>query len=242
MSMNLDKSTMDFEKLGIVKPNAIADIVPISVDQCAYISAQKMEEYKCPIGYAVFEPGASIKESKEILATFKAEAYARAVSDIMPNSSLANQKKIFACAMNPRVSGMTEAEIIQFRVKEIRAAGKHYYSKMVAPLPFKVGETDVIMLIDYPVRDKAMFRVEFSPRLKGLPLDLIHLYIANATAYKVMYTLEIQQSGELILDETESMPYGIWGHELSALSYNGGVHIATRDNMIVCSFDCDSIS
>lgn len=116
-------------------------------------------------------------------------------------------------------------------------------SKFITPIPMLSEKPTVFVRITYPVRTKAMFRVVFRPDAGQLNIAMLH--IAHATAYKLMYALEDGDTeAELIPGmfnrQFTQGPYGIWGHCIEDLIYNGSCQLNIFQNSLVCKLSCDS--
>lgn len=113
--------------------------------------------------------------------------------------------------------------------------------RFIAPVqpPQSAAQWNIYVRITYPVTRNAMFKVVFRPTAGELNLAM--LYLAHATAYKMMYAAEDAYENGVCTDEQSVEPYGIWGHVIEDLVYNGRAIITiSNDNTIVCDLDCDS--
>lgn len=102
------------------------------------------------------------------------------------------------------------------------------------------------MVIDYPLSRPAS--ITFT-RLSDIKLTYGMLLYMYTAAYQLVYTIEDNSIEELPTTVSKIMinralskgPYGIWGHSIYDLVYNGCSVIETdKDGNIRCSFDCDS--
>lgn len=102
----------------------------------------------------------------------------------------------------------------------------------------------VICVITYPVTNHAIFKFDCS-NINVTYGVIMYLY---SYAYQRMYELE-EDEGE----STPNIPgmlnrgrsagrFGIWGHDITDLVYNGNSSIKYVDDgeTVVCEFDCDS--
>ena len=87
------------------------------------------------------------------------------------------------------------------------------------------SDWDIIAYIGYPVRRIGHFLTRMTTTQE--PLNLAMLYVAHATAYKMMYEIEESRDGHpgyicgLMNRADSNGVYGIWGHDLCDLVYNG---------------------
>jgi len=99
--------------------------------------------------------------------------------------------------------------------------------------------------ITYPVSKTGIFEFTLDPTVKLTNLVVTYAY---TIAYKLMYDLEdfsVQHpTGEIpgMLNRQRSTgPFGIWGHHIGDLVYNGINHLAVvNEDTLFCQFGCDS--
>lgn len=108
------------------------------------------------------------------------------------------------------------------------------------PIANVTHETRINFCINYPLDRTATFCVKFS---EELPITLLSLYYAHSAVYKEIYRLE---------ENDIRAHFGIWGHELGDLIYNGNGNIircsaephtqrgCSNDEWIEVYLDCDS--
>jgi hypothetical protein len=78
------------------------------------------------------------------------------------------------------------------------------------------------------------------------PLTAGHLLWIYTVAYQTVYALEEEEDGDPghisgMLNRAKSNgPFGIWGHDITDLVYNGGSTVHIYEEYVICEFDCDS--
>lgn len=100
----------------------------------------------------------------------------------------------------------------------------------------------IYTMIDYPLTNQAVIKFECNePITYGM---LLFLY---TNAYQIVYDIEEsddcdpgQISNHCLNRATSKGRFGIWGHSIGDLCYNGSSIIHIYNDHIVCNFDCDS--
>lgn len=114
------------------------------------------------------------------------------------------------------------------------------------PLPTEYRKIPIYAVITYPIKNKGIFKITFDDHI---PYTYASLWYAHAAAYRMMYRLEEMYvsreiktvNPSMMNRETTAGPFGIWGHALGDLVYNGQYEIDGLPNQfIVCDLDCDS--
>lgn len=101
----------------------------------------------------------------------------------------------------------------------------------------------VVAVISYPIENPALFKFDCS-NIELTYGKLLYLY---TYAYQLMYKLENEDVGV----PTENIPgmlnrgksegrFGIWGHDITDLIYNGGSTLRFTNDTVICEFDVDS--
>lgn len=101
----------------------------------------------------------------------------------------------------------------------------------------------VVAVITYPIENPALFKFDCS-NIELTYGKLLYLY---TYAYQLMYKLEDEDVGA----PTENIPgllnrgksegrFGIWGHDISDLIYNGNSTLRFTHDTVICEFDVDS--
>jgi hypothetical protein len=86
---------------------------------------------------------------------------------------------------------------------------------------------DIYCIVDYPVEKSVIFKFKVA-----IPITIGKLLYINAHMYHEIYRIE---------DENiDNPPFGIWGHFIGDLCYNGHSSIKIFDKYIICKFECDS--
>jgi len=89
---------------------------------------------------------------------------------------------------------------------------------------------DLYFFINYPVEIPGVFKMSYdSPKIKHV--DLLYYY---TQAYQLMYKLED------IPTPNNSIRYGIWGHDLGELTYNGVVLVEYYKTATIFQLGYDS--
>jgi hypothetical protein len=104
---------------------------------------------------------------------------------------------------------------------------------------------------DYPLKRKVFSRVDIDPTKHAATYALLLYY--HALVYQEIYYREDTTSGAnppgnnpgTYNRVTTNGPYGIWGHRIGDLCYNGNSTVTTfvdADGVAsaLCAFDCDS--
>lgn len=96
--------------------------------------------------------------------------------------------------------------------------------------------------ITYPLTNKAIVKfVKKNPRLQ---LTCGMLLYAYTFAYQMVYNSEDASEQECIPGmlnmATTDGRFGIWGHAIEDLAYNGSSNIEVHETYIKCRFSCDS--
>jgi hypothetical protein len=103
----------------------------------------------------------------------------------------------------------------------------------------------VYTAIRYPLSRPARFCYDITVEDSN-PLTVGHLLYIYTLAYQMVYALEEEEEGDPghipgMLNRSKSDgPFGIWGHDIEDLVYNGGSTIEVYDGYVICDFDCDS--
>ena len=92
----------------------------------------------------------------------------------------------------------------------------------------------IYIIINYPLTRSAIFKISFN---KSIPYTYGMLLYAHATVYNITYQID-----NMYTDMTKCEgPFGIWGHQIEDIVYNGIGHIrGVPHEFIICEFDCDS--
>ena len=103
--------------------------------------------------------------------------------------------------------------------------------------------TNVIVEIDYPVSKPAIFKFDCTSTEVTYGL-VLYLY---TYAYQLMYKLEDEDVGEstnnipgMLNRERSEGRFGIWGHDIGDLVYNGISTLSFSGDTVICYFSCDS--
>jgi hypothetical protein len=109
----------------------------------------------------------------------------------------------------------------------------------------EIGQiTTVYTRITYPLSRPALFR--FDLELNNKTLTAGHLLWIYTIAYHNVYDMEEKESGDpgritgMFNRAKSNGPFGIWGHDISDLIYNGSSIIEVYDTQVFCEFECDS--
>jgi hypothetical protein len=101
----------------------------------------------------------------------------------------------------------------------------------------------VYATISYPLTNKAVIRFSCNNNKIITYGMLLYLY---TKAYHIVYDTEEEDDKDpghipgLANRAISDGRFGIWGHDIGDLIYNGGSIIKIYDNYIICNFDCDS--
>lgn len=77
-------------------------------------------------------------------------------------------------------------------------------------------------------------------------IDLIDIMSYYTLAYQKMYEMEEEEDGDvgnipgMLNRQTSNGMFGVWGHSIDDLLYNGGYKLVKFGDNIICDFDCDS--
>lgn len=101
---------------------------------------------------------------------------------------------------------------------------------------------DVYCLIKYPVRNPAFIHIQ----LHG-SLTYDKLLYAYSVAYQTMYDIEENTNNKIFIptsvllnrSETDGL-FGIWGHDIVDLEYDGNSELKIYDNFVIFSAGCSS--
>ena len=105
----------------------------------------------------------------------------------------------------------------------------------------------IYAVIDYPVTNEGLFKLTCKPELNELTYGKIAY--AYTIAYQTMYDIETSTQTKYIKNNPfllnrgySNGKYGIWGHVITDLVYNGNSNISVYNDeqSVICSFDCDS--
>lgn len=86
---------------------------------------------------------------------------------------------------------------------------------------------DVYCIVDYPVKNPVIFKFKIDE-----PITIGKLLYVDAHTYHEIYRIEDENMN--------NPPFGIWGHFIGDLCYNGHSSIQIFDKHIICKFECDS--
>lgn len=99
----------------------------------------------------------------------------------------------------------------------------------------------IYTIITYPLSKPAYFKF-----ISKEPVTFGMLLFAYTYAYQKIYELEEQDDGNpglisgMLNRATSKGRFGIWGHDLNDLVYNGGSTISVCEDFVICEFGCDS--
>lgn len=126
---------------------------------------------------------------------------------------------------------------------------EEYYTQFKDPLAKKViaeNIKDIFLIISYPLTNTAIVQLKMGG-VQGVsvtPAMMLYLYTA---AYQLVYKIEDEDAGgktgnigNMLNRATSSGRFGIWGHHISDLVYNGLGNLKFFHEALVCSLDCDS--
>lgn len=140
--------------------------------------------------------------------------------------------------LNEKKSKMGETKKKK-KLKELKEA----YTAAVQSSKENTNKKVVYTSIAYPLSQPAYMK--WILKKEATFLDLISLH---AQAYNLIYQLENQTSAEGDPGHIEGMwnrknsdgMFGIWGHDIGDLVYNGNSTITIRADHVVCAFGVDS--
>ncbi|MCK9608170.1 MAG: hypothetical protein M0R33_17130 [Methylomonas sp.] len=115
------------------------------------------------------------------------------------------------------------------------------------PIAGVTRETRINFCIEYPLDGMATFCVKFG---EDLPISLLTLYYVHSAVYREIYRLEAEYEKQRESSEIDGAQrnacthFGIWGHDLGDLIYNGDGDIIRDPTLsgewIEVYLDCDS--
>ena len=142
------------------------------------------------------------------------DTYDEYVDDFEPGNGVANEP-------------MTQYEFLAKEMAEVVEFYKYINSEVFPDTDTRKVYTE----IDYPVTRKCIMCFTIK---KDVPITFGVLMYLHILSYQLMYKLDT------VLNDDGNHPYGIWGHQISDLVYNGNRKIVCCDDGILCNFDCDS--
>ncbi len=153
------------------------------------------------------------------------------IQDILPYAMEPRQQITnYDDFVNTFVSKMTDTSILDADV-----------AKLLFNTKVKDGIFTIYTIIEYPVRESAIFKFETSSEITyGI------LLYAYTIAYQLMYALEEEDDADpghipgMVNRDTSNGRFGIWGHDIGDLAYNGRSQVWIHDHRVVCNFICDS--
>lgn len=110
--------------------------------------------------------------------------------------------------------------------------------------PYEIIDSNISTIytvISYPLSKEAIFKFTSTT-----PITYGMLLYAYNLAYQKIYELEEQDAGNpghipgMLNRNSSDGRFGIWGHDLGDLIYNGYSTIKIYDDYVICKFDCDS--
>lgn len=107
--------------------------------------------------------------------------------------------------------------------------------------PISQNYRTIYTVHDYPLSREVYFKFECNQ-----PVTYGILLYAYTIAYQLIYKLEDEDSGDpgfiqnTFNRSTSNGKFGIWGHYIGDLVYNGISRINYYPNEVVCYFSCDS--
>lgn len=196
------------------------------------------------------QPGSA---EQEIVLRDVFRAYGGRPADELPaelEGGGAGRKRSFAEDEAP-----AEAELFEqyYRTRLPRAFDREYDTRKELMQRFadyqkaakvvKPGVRVMYAKIDYPTRRPAYFRIEYE---RDITYGML-LY-GYTLAYQQLYKLEDEDVGHatgqisshIANRATSEGRFGIWGHCLEDLVYNGGSTVHVRADHILAEFSCDS--
>lgn len=114
------------------------------------------------------------------------------------------------------------------------------------PLPKEYHNVPIYAVVSYPTSQEGVFKVTLN---KHTPYTYASLWYVHAAAYRLVYRLEEMCtsgaigtiSGACMNRQTTCGPFGIWGHDICDLVYNGFYNIyGVPGRYLVCDLSCDS--
>lgn len=103
--------------------------------------------------------------------------------------------------------------------------------------------TDIYIRVNYPLETEAV--IKFISKEK---ITYGVLFFAHTIAYQIIYDIEDFDVGaptgnlfpNLLNRASSEGRFGIWGHVIEDLIFNGNCSIKANNTDIVCTFECDS--
>lgn len=121
--------------------------------------------------------------------------------------------------------------------QEIKKSNKKSKTKLSANVKY------VIAVINYPINNPAIFKFDCS----SVELTYGKLLYLYTYAYQLMYKLEDEDVGEppknihgMLNRGVSEGRFGIWGHDICDLIYNGDSELTYTDDTVICEFRVDS--
>jgi hypothetical protein len=115
--------------------------------------------------------------------------------------------------------------------------------KMLSYQTINSNIDNVVVCIEYPVTNAAYFKYDCGNVNVTYGL-VLYLYTYS---YQLMYNLEEEDMKEpstnipgMLNRASSNGRYGIWGHDIGDLVYNGNSKLNICNATVVCSFNCDS--
>lgn len=99
----------------------------------------------------------------------------------------------------------------------------------------------IYAVVTYPLTNQAIIKFECNK-----PVTNSMLLFLFTNAYQIAYAIEESDDRDpglmpgMFNRAKSNGRFGIWGHVIGDLCYNGGSKIQIYDNYIVCNFGCDS--
>lgn len=99
----------------------------------------------------------------------------------------------------------------------------------------------IYAVVTYPLTTEAIIKFECNK-----PVTFGMLLFLFTNAYQITYAIEESDDRDpglmpgMFNRAKSNGRFGIWGHVIGDLCYNGGSEIQIYDNYIVCNFGCDS--
>ena len=102
---------------------------------------------------------------------------------------------------------------------------------------------NIYTAIDYPLRKPAQFKFTIKDNIDVTFGFLLYTY---TVAYQMVYEIEDEEEGHpgyikgMFNRQQSNGKFGIWGHDIGDLVYNGCSKIHVSGENVFCYFDCDS--
>lgn len=134
-------------------------------------------------------------------------------------------------------------EDLRAKYDTLEDAKKEYPEELKRVLDTEFDHVEyVICIIRYPLEIPAYIKLV----LEDYDLTYGQLLYVYTRAYQLVYKLEEEEVGDPghilgIFNRMKSDgPFGIWGHDITDLAYNGNSTVTEYDKFLTCEFDCDS--